>query len=151
MVLAPHKGIFKYKLLIYGINSAFESFQHQIEQVVSGCSRVKSINDNMIIWEKDLQEHDKKLQNLSSKLKKYKLKLNPKKCIFITDQVLFASHIFIVKQNYPRQQKDNCHSKNCGFNHVNYVNHYFPNFSATAEPLQQLTKKGVSFTWTTEL
>lgn len=59
MVLAPHKGIFKYKLLIYGINSAFESFQHQIEQVVSGCSRVKSINDNMIIWEKDLQEHDK--------------------------------------------------------------------------------------------
>ena len=47
MVLAPHKGIFKYKLLIYGINSAFESFQHQIEQVVSGCSRVKSINDNI--------------------------------------------------------------------------------------------------------
>lgn len=116
MVLATHKGIFEYKLLIYGINSAFESFQHQIEQVVSGCSRVKIINNNMIIWEKDLQEHDKKLQNLSSNLKKYKLKLNPKKCIFITDQVLFASHIFIAKKSYPRQQKDNCHSKNCGFN-----------------------------------
>ncbi len=32
-----HKGLFRYKRLIYGISSAFESFQKQIELVISGC------------------------------------------------------------------------------------------------------------------
>ena len=34
---ATHKGVHRYKRLIYGVSSAFESFQKKIEQVISGC------------------------------------------------------------------------------------------------------------------
>ena len=45
-----HEGLFKYKHLIYGVSSAFESFQKQIKIAISGCPGSKNIIDDILIW-----------------------------------------------------------------------------------------------------
>ena len=47
---ATHEGLFRYKCLIYGVSGAFESFQKQIEIVISGCPGSKNISDDIMIW-----------------------------------------------------------------------------------------------------
>ena len=37
-----HEGLFRYKRLIFGINSAFEIFQKKIEHVIAGCDGAKT-------------------------------------------------------------------------------------------------------------
>ena len=42
-----HEGIFQYKRLIYGISSAFEHFQKNIEQTIADCDGAKNISDDV--------------------------------------------------------------------------------------------------------
>ena len=45
---ATHKGLYHYKRPIYGVSSAYESFQKQIESVVAGCEGARNITDVLI-------------------------------------------------------------------------------------------------------
>ena len=47
---AMHQGLFQYMHLIYGVNTAFEIFQTQIELVLSGINGAKNISDDVLIW-----------------------------------------------------------------------------------------------------
>ena len=121
---------------------------------------MKNVNNDMIIWGKDQQEHDENLWKLLQRLEKHELKLNPKKCIFSTDQVLFVDNI-VSSNSITPDNKDMIAIQKIAvptsiselksfFGIINYVDCYIPNFSTTAEPLWRRTKKEVSVTWTTE-
>ena len=90
---AMHNGLFRYKRLIYGIASAFESFQKQIEITISGCKGAKNISDDILIWGTTLEDHDKNLKSVLSKIQSSGLKINPSKCIFASSSITFAGHI----------------------------------------------------------
>ena len=62
--LAINEGIFRFKLLIYGINSAFECYQKQIEQVISGCQAAKNVSDDILFWGKANSDHDQHLDQV---------------------------------------------------------------------------------------
>ncbi|KAK3773161.1 hypothetical protein RRG08_013748 [Elysia crispata] len=48
-----HKGLFRYKRLIFGINAASEKFQNIISQVLQGCEGAQNISDdNCGLWSK---------------------------------------------------------------------------------------------------
>ena len=55
---AKHEGLFRYKCLIYGVSSAFESFRKQIEIVISGCPGSRNISDDILIWGSSEQEQN---------------------------------------------------------------------------------------------
>lgn len=121
---------------------------------------MKDVNDDMIIWAKDQQEHDENLWTLLQRLEKHEFKLNPKKCIFSTDQVLFVDNILSSNSITPDNKNMIAIQKiavptsiselKSFLGIINYVDCYIPNFSRTPEPLWQRTKKEVSVTWTTE-
>ena len=58
---ATHKGLFRYKRLIYGVSSAFESFQRQIEIVIAGRPGAKNISDDILVWGTTEEEHNSHL------------------------------------------------------------------------------------------
>jgi len=78
---ATHKGLYRYKRLIFGVNSAFESFQKQIEQVLADCHGARNISDDILIWGRTIEEHDKHLQMVLDKFEAHGLKINPRKLL----------------------------------------------------------------------
>ena len=78
---AMHEGLFRYKRLIYGVSSGFESFEKQIEIVISGCPGSKNISDDILIWDSSEQEHNHHLATVLARLDEAGLKVNREKCI----------------------------------------------------------------------
>ena len=74
-----YEGVFQYKRLIYGVNSAFECFQKQIEKIIIGCNGSKNISDDILIWGSTQQEHNDNLEKVLLRLKESGLKVNKDK------------------------------------------------------------------------
>ena len=54
------QGHFRYKRLFFGVSSAPEKFHNIIERVFSGLEGIRNISDNMTVFGKDEEEHDRK-------------------------------------------------------------------------------------------
>ena len=53
-----HHGLFRYKRLSFGVNSAPEKYQQIVRQVVSDISWVQNIAGDLIVHGKNNEEHD---------------------------------------------------------------------------------------------
>ena len=87
-----HVGLYRYKRLMFGISSAPELFQHLIQQTLLGCEGVENISDDMIIYGKDVKEHDKRFIGVLQRLKEKGLTLNFDKCLFRMSELTFMGH-----------------------------------------------------------
>ena len=56
---ATHKGLFRYKRLMFGVSCAPEMYQRVIQQVLEGCDGVRNIHDDIIVHGQTTEEHDK--------------------------------------------------------------------------------------------
>ena len=86
---ATHKGLFRYKRLSFGVNSAPEKYQQIIRQVVADIGGVQNIADDLIVHGESNEEHDRNLCRLIRGLAEKNLTLNLEKCHFRTDKVVF--------------------------------------------------------------
>ncbi|PFX14782.1 Retrovirus-related Pol polyprotein [Stylophora pistillata] len=77
---ATHDGLFRYKRLSFGVNSAPEKYQQIIRQVVSDIGGVQNIADDLIVHGKNNEEHDRHLHKVLQRLEEKNLTLNPQKC-----------------------------------------------------------------------
>ena len=89
-----HKGLFRYKRLMFGISSAPESYQHIIQQVLLGCEGAANISDNIIVHGKTKDEHDRRLEQVVKRLEERGLTVNPAKCEFNLDRRKFMATSF---------------------------------------------------------
>ena len=74
-----HCGLYQYKGLMFGINSAQEVYQHVIQQTLQGCEGVNNISDDIIVHGRITEEHNKRLQQVLERLKEKNLTLNAEK------------------------------------------------------------------------
>ena len=68
-MFATHVGLFRYKRLSFGINSAAEIFQKSIEEVLQGIEGVRNMSDDIIVFGKSQADHDAALQPVLHKMK----------------------------------------------------------------------------------
>ena len=54
-----HKGLFRYKRLMFGVSCAPEMYQRVIQQVLEGCDGVRNIHDDIFVHGQTTEEHDK--------------------------------------------------------------------------------------------
>ena len=87
-----HKGLFRYKRLPFGINSASEVFQNAIENALRGLAGVRNIADDIILWGSTEHEHDERLDALFSRLADKGLTVNPDKCLFNQESLWFYGY-----------------------------------------------------------
>ena len=85
------KGLFVFNRMAYGIAPAAAIFQRAMKQVLAGIDNVKVILDDMLITGKT-EEHLKTLELMLARLKDYGLEVNPEKCKFFQDSVVFCAH-----------------------------------------------------------
>ena len=153
-----HAGLYRFKRLNYGTNSAAEIFQNTLQQVLRGINGVRNIADAILIYGAIYEEHNKALKECLQRLELHGLALNLDKCRF------FKNHFFGLLFSHDGVRPDP--KKISAFKNTttpttvgevrsllgmaNYSSHFISNFATITEPLQRLTHKEAKFIWSKE-
>ena len=151
-IFVTHKGLYRYKRLSFGINSAPELYQHIIQQVVAGCEGTHNIHDDIIVHGRSVEERDARLRKTLEHLREEGLTLNKEKCVFRMSELTFMGYLLSSKGIGPTESRVEAvvnakEPQNAGevrsfLGLVNFSARFIPNLSTTTEALRRLTKKG---------
>ena len=150
-----HKGLFRYRRLMFGISSAPEKYQQVIQQVLHDCSGTANISDDIIVYGPDTDEHDRRLEQVLIRLKEKGLTLNKKKCVFHMPKLTFMGLVLSQRGIGPTEEKVNAVTEarepqnvsevKSFLGLVNFNARFIPDLAIVTEPLRRLTKKGETF------
>ena len=82
-------GRYRFKRMPYGISSASEHYQRRLSYMLESINGVKVSHDDILIYANTRAMHDKILFEVLDVLKKNKVTLNKKKCVFAVQSLLF--------------------------------------------------------------
>ncbi|XP_055507978.1 uncharacterized protein LOC129707187 [Leucoraja erinacea] len=149
-------GRYKFLRMPFGISSASEVFQRSMEQLFAGLP-CAIIVDDILVYGRDVEEHDRNLRRVLDRARQINLKLNPSKCRFRLSEVSYVGHIFTSQGLKPDPAKTTAISdfpapvdvaglqRFLGM--VNYLGKFIPRLSELSAPLRLLTKKDVAWSW----
>lgn len=156
------RGQFQMKRLPMGLKISPSAFSRLMTVAMSGLTyeRCFVYLDDLIIFGRNLDDHNKNLIKVFERLRKVNLKLNPAKCDFLRKEILYLGHVISeegilpdpqkieVVKNYPKPKDADETKRFVAF--ANYYRKFIKNFASLAAPLNNLTRKNAIFKWTEE-
>jgi hypothetical protein len=87
-------GHFEFKRMPFGLKSAPSTFQRMINNVLSELigDRYLVYMDDILIIGETLNEHNSKLRAVFRKLREYNLRIEPEKCEFLKEELIYLDH-----------------------------------------------------------
>ena len=153
-----HDGLYQYKRVCFGLSSAPSVFQKMMSVMLADLPGVKCYLDDVIIFGKNTEEHNRNLQAVLSRLDARGIQLN-EKCHFNRTSLKFLGHTVSdkgiqVDEKY-RSITDapvpsDCKALRSFLGLAGYFSKYIPNFADVVEPLRSIMRKGVKFVWSPE-
>ena len=154
---ATHKGLFRYKRLMFGVSCAPEMYQRVIQQVLEGCDGVRNIHDDIIVHGQTTDEHDRRLEKAPERIQDRGITLNKEKCKFHMSELEFMGHLLSAQGIGPTQSKveavtearqpESATEVRSFLGLVNFCARFIPDLATVSEPLRKLTRKDVHFSW----
>ena len=155
-----HMGLMRYKRLNFGISSAAEIFQNVIRETLEGIDGAKNISDDILVFGKSHEEHDKTLRAVFQRLREKGLTLNKSKCEYSKDKLEFFGYVFSKDGIAPDPKKveevvnlstpSTASEVRSLLGMTNYCSRFIPDYATKTEPLRKLTHKDQPWCWTTE-
>ena len=152
-----HLGIFRYKRLNFGLSSASEIYQREVELALNGIPVVRNISDDIIIGAKSMAEARLRLKVVLQRLRERNITINMKKSKFLQESVLYMGHVLSAEGISPDQTRveaisslkapTNVHELQSFLGMVTYCSKFLPNFSTVTDPLRKLLKKNTPWVW----
>ena len=151
-------GRFKFKRLPFGVHCASEVFSKRISEILDGLDGVAHIQDDIIVWGTDQENHDNNLSKVLERIRESGLKLNKKKCEFGIREIKYVGHIFSDKglcidlskveaiRNMPVPQTVAEVHRFLGM--VAYLGKFIPNLSSNTAELRKLLETKENWNWT---
>ena len=150
-------GRYAFKRLPFGVCSASEVFQREMENIVEDLEGVEVIVDDLLIWAATKEEHDRRLHAVLQRARERGLRLNPDKSQMCMSSVTYVGHKLtkdglipdkkkveaVQKMNYPESKEEL--QRYLGI--MTYLAKFIPNLSQTAAPLRLLLEKDVMWHW----
>ena len=144
-------GRYQFKRLPMGSKVASDIFQRMLDSVYIGLPGVTGIADDMVIFGRNEEEHDRNLILFLETTRKNRLVLNKRKLQFKKEEVSFFGHRWnstgispdpkktesILKMQFP-PDKETMHSF---LGLVNFLNRYCPKLAELCSPLRKLILK----------
>ena len=134
---------------------ASDIFQWKLDSVYIGLPGVTGITDDMIIYGKNEEEHDRNLIRFLETTRKKGLRLNKEKLQFKKDTVLFFGHVWSARGISPDPKKINSilnmelpgdqETMHSFLGLVNFLNRYSPKLADLCTPLWELLAKDVQY------
>ncbi|KFD62491.1 hypothetical protein M514_25341 [Trichuris suis] len=160
LVIATHRGYFRYKRLPFGLSFAPALFQRTMEQVLAGVEGVAVYIDDIIVTGCDEQQHMERLHIVLSRLKAAGVQTRTSKCKFICKSVTYLGHRIDADGINPTEERieaikkmpmpSNVHELRSFLGAVNYYSKFVPGLQTLCVPLLRLTRKGAPWTWKSE-
>jgi hypothetical protein len=154
-VFSCSAGVYRYKRLSFGVNSASEQYQYEIQRVLTGLEGALNISDDIIIHGKGDEAHDKNMEAAMKRIQESGLTLNPDKCQFRMTKLVFMGILASEKGIGPTEARveavnsarepESASEVRSFLGLVNFSARFIPNLATIAEPLRRLTKKDVPF------
>ncbi|KAK3731996.1 hypothetical protein QZH41_005497 [Actinostola sp. cb2023] len=154
---STHNGLKRYKRLIFGLSSAPETYQYVMQSTLQGIVGVRNISDDIIVFGKTQEEHDRSLEQTLQRLQDSGLTLNKEKCVFSVSELVFFGFKVSAAGLSPDQKKidavkearapTNAAEVRSFLGLVNYCARFIPEFATMSEPLRQLTRKYAEWSW----
>ena len=156
---ATRSGLWKWKVLPFGLTSAPATFQRLMERVLHGL-HWKSLLlylDDIIVIAPDFNTHLQRLEEVLKRLQQAGLKLKPSKCELLQPEVRYLGHIVsstgvatdpekvTAVKDWPRPQ--GVKQLQAFLGTVGYYRQYVPEFATIAQPLHRLTSKEAEWQW----
>ncbi|CAC5358384.1 unnamed protein product [Mytilus coruscus] len=152
-----HKGIYRYKRLIFGINCAPEMYNKVMSQVFQGLEGVRNIFDDVVVYGSTSNEHNDRLNAVLQRLEEKGLTLNIDKCKFNMANIEFMGHMLSehgigvsqskVEAIVNARRPESVSEIRSFLGLVNFVGRFIPNVATVAEPLHRLLHKETKFQW----
>ena len=153
-------GLYQFLKMPFGLVNAPATFQRLMKVVLAGLARKNCVVylDDILIFGKDIAEHNANLQAVLQRLREAGLRLKPVKCHLACEQVVYLGHVVSAAgiqtdpkklgavERYPKPRNVKALRSFLGL--ASYYRRFVPKFAATAGPLHLLTKKDVMFVWT---
>ncbi|KAK3697503.1 hypothetical protein QZH41_002099 [Actinostola sp. cb2023] len=154
---ATHLGLFRYKRLSFGINSASEIFQKAIEEAVQGIQGARNISDDIIVFGKQQDDHDNALRAVLQRMRDNNLTANPDKCLFNQSSIDFFGHHFSAEGISADDKKisslinssppKNANEARSFLGFAQYLARFIKDFASISAPIRQLTHKDAKWVW----
>ena len=151
-------GRFCMNRLPFGICSASEIFQRMMSETLEGLDGVVCHQDDVLIHAPNDDAHDKIVRAAMARIKDAGLTLN-EKCEFSQRSVKFLGHVIDADGIRPDPEKveaitrypapTNVTELQRFFGMVNFLGKFIPGMAHKTEPLRQLLRKEVTWTWDT--
>lgn len=152
-------GHYEYKRMPYGLKTAPSTFQRLMDNCLLGLQNLTCFvyMDDIVIYGKTLDDHNLKLKDIFSRLRKYNLKLQPQKCQFLQKSLAYLGHVISNEgispdprkvqsiENFPKPKCPKDVKSFLGL--TGYYRKFIKNFAKIAQPLNNLLKKDTPFIW----
>lgn len=152
-------GIYEFNVMPFGLCNAPATFQRLMDRIYKGLiwKSVVVYLDDTNIFSRTFDEHLKHLRIVFQRIRDAGLKLNLEKCNFWMKSLPFLGHIVSSKGIAPDPSKietvqkiqppNNVTKLRSFLGLVGYYRQFIRNFSATAQPLNQLLHKDTPYHW----
>ena len=155
-----HRGHFEFNRVAFGLTNAPAVFQRAMERVLSPvlgrCALVYI--DDIVIFSRTTADHLRDLAEVFELLSAANLKLKSTKCEFMKESVELLGYVVSRDGITPTPEKSrairelaaprNLKSLRSFLGLANYYRQCMEAYATVAEPLFELTRKGVDFEWT---
>lgn len=156
------EGQYQMKRLPMGLRTSPSTFSRLMTVAMSSLNFEKCFVylDDLIVFGRNLEIHNKNLLDIFERLRKVNLKLNPTKCQFLKTELLYLGHVVSSKgvlsdpekikvvANYPVPTNVDELRRFVAF--CNYYRKFIKNFADITIPLTNLCKKDTPFNFTME-
>ena len=105
VTINTHGGLYRYKMLPFGIASSSAIFQRTMDIILQGLDHVARIQEDILIIGKDDDQHMKYLNSVLSRLYDYGLRLQLNKCKFVETSVAYMGSIISADGISPADEK----------------------------------------------
>ena len=149
-------GRYRFTRLPFGISSAPEIYQREMDKLFEGVP-VEIIVDDFLIHGKDQTDADQKLRRVLDRSREVGLKFNPKKVKLRVPEVSYVGHVFSAEGLKPDPDKIRAISEMPPpsdkegvlriLGTVNYLDKFIEHKANLQEQISQLTKKDEAFVW----
>ena len=150
----------EFNVMPQGIKNGPPTFQRIVNQVLGRLQHYCALAyiDDIVIYSRTKSEHIDHIEQVLSVLLNSNFRLNAKKCEFFRKKIQFLGHVICENGILPSPEKVqaiqdiptpvNVKSAISFVKMAEYYRNHIPNFSSMAQPLFDLMKKNVKFSWT---
>ena len=158
-----HQGLYEFKVMPFGVMNAPAVFQKLMQKVLARLMTgpedfVAVYLDDVIVFSQSLQAHLEHLTKVFACLREANLKLNPKKCEFMSEEVGYLGHIVTPQGLKPNQRNldavkefpipTNLKKLRQFLDLTSHSRRFILCYAKIAQPLYDLTRQGTPFNWT---